>query len=139
MILSAESLDEVMDQKKRSRSFQDPELTRTQIIREVLAEYGGTLQCENPSVKIGASVLQYEETDWEFCRRMAGSMGFGIFGHVESACPQITVGPVKGKKVQFSEDSYRCGVDESYYHQDGILPREWVGYDNKERNYTIIY
>lgn len=125
IILSAESSDGKMDRKKRSRSFQDTRQTYAQIIRDILSEYGGTLRCEMPSVKIGKPVIQYEETDWEFCRRMAGSMGAGLFSHGEEQCPCLSAGPMEGRRAELPSGDYRCGVDEGYYQRGKVqgIPR----------------
>ena len=60
IILSAGSIDEGMDRRRRSRSFQDTSQTYAQIIRDILSEYGGEFQCEMPSVKIGRPMVQYD-------------------------------------------------------------------------------
>lgn len=54
-----------------------------------------------PAVKIGKPVVQYEETDWEFCRRMAGSMGVGIFSHADGTHPHLTAGLAEGRAAEF--------------------------------------
>ena len=124
IILSAEACDGEMDRKKRSRSFQNTALTYAGIIQNILSEYGGTLQCEMPPVKIGKPVLQYEETDWEFCRRMAADMGAGIFSHADDIHPCLTAGLAEGRKVEFPPECYRFGVDESYYRKGGAQGAE---------------
>lgn len=117
IILSAETSDGKMDRKKRSRSFQDVTMTYDQIMRNILTEYGGTLQCEMPAVKIGKPVIQYEETDWEFIRRLAGSMGTGVFSREDGARPCLTAGLSEGRTAELPPEAYRCGVDEDYYWQ----------------------
>ncbi|WP_300810089.1 contractile injection system protein, VgrG/Pvc8 family, partial [uncultured Acetatifactor sp.] len=72
VILTAASGSVRMDKRKRSRSFQDTSLPCAEVMRGIVSEYGGTLDCEDPTMKIGTPMVQYEETDWEFCRRLAG-------------------------------------------------------------------
>lgn len=141
IILLAGSIDEGMDRRRRSRSFQDTSQTYAQIIRDILLEYDGELQCEMPSVKIGRPMVQYEETDWEFCRRMAGSMGAGLFSHGENPCPCLSVGLVEGRKADFPSGAYRCGVDECYYQRgkgQGIPRADFLYYEvSTDRHYRI--
>lgn len=43
-------------------------------MRSIVSEYGGAIVCGDSSVKIGKPMIQYEETDWEFCKRLSGSL-----------------------------------------------------------------
>jgi len=68
-------------------------------------------------MQTGIPVVQYEETDWEFVRRMAGGMGLGIFCDERAENPMVWMGrPQGGRKAVFSANAYKCCVDECYYH-----------------------
>ena len=64
----------LMDEKKHFRSYQDPSVTYEQIFRETAAGYAdSSVSFSKPySEAPGELVLQYEETDWNFLKRLAG-------------------------------------------------------------------
>lgn len=60
-----------MDQKKRSRSFQNTNMTYSQLFQTIIAEYPGSdIRLSIPDRPIGEIAIQYEETDWQFLKRM---------------------------------------------------------------------
>lgn len=131
IILTAATHDIKLDAEKKCRSFQDVSATYLKIIQDTVSEHNGIIKCEKPSVKTGKPVLQYEETDWEFCRRMAGCMGLGIFSSAAGVNPELVMGLPEGKKVCFPMDKYICCADEDYY-------REWKG-DGVSRQELLYY
>lgn len=140
VILSASTVDIKMDKKKGSRSFQKVSETYGEIISDITAKYQGTTACDKTE-KLVNPVLQYEETDWEFCRRMASYMGLGIFCNPCSTNPQISLGFVNEEvKADFPSDAYSVFIDEAYYHKGlkGTLKADFVYYQVKSwENYGI--
>lgn len=72
VMLTVASESARMDMRKRRRSFQDTSLSCAEVMRGIVSGYGGTLACEDSPMKIGMPMARYEETDREFCRRLAG-------------------------------------------------------------------
>ena len=74
VMLTVASESARMDMRKRRSSFQDTSLSLScaEVMRGIVSGYGGTLDCEDSPMKIGTPMVQYEETDREFCRRLAG-------------------------------------------------------------------
>ncbi|MEY8356562.1 contractile injection system protein, VgrG/Pvc8 family [Lachnospiraceae bacterium 54-53] len=67
----AKSRSILMDQKKRSRSFQDTAMTYGQLFQAVMSEYPGSdIKLSVGDRPLGEIVVQYRETDWEFLKRM---------------------------------------------------------------------
>ncbi|AJS58660.1 phage baseplate assembly protein V [Paenibacillus sp. IHBB 10380] len=62
-----------MDQKRRYRSFQDIKLTIPEMLKQIGQDYEGldVIDEASANAKIGRIAIQYNETDWEFLRRMA--------------------------------------------------------------------
>ncbi|MCI9601525.1 MAG: hypothetical protein HFI17_13635 [Lachnospiraceae bacterium] len=61
----------LMDQKKRSRSFQNTAMTYRELAGKILKEYPDSdIFLAIPDVPLGSIAIQYEETDWQFLRRM---------------------------------------------------------------------
>lgn len=87
------SMSTKMDTSKKKRSFQNLAVSYGEIIESVVKEYGGyTSAAAYKSVCPKAPVIQYEETDWEFIRRMASHAGTYILPDVASTNPNIYVG-----------------------------------------------
>lgn len=64
----------LMDKKKHFRSYQDPAVAYEQIFREIMSGYtDSAVSFSRPySEASGELILQYEETDWDFLKRLAG-------------------------------------------------------------------
>lgn len=87
-ILSVEAYSNTirMDMEKKRRSFQDITATYKDIIELIMSEY------ENSNVMIsrefheptGRFFLQYDETDWEFVRRLVSHKNESLFPCVET-------------------------------------------------------
>ncbi len=78
--LEAETGSSLLDRKKKNRSFQRQGRTYKELVGEIAAPYQGY-----PVWKTGAGgekecgfLLQYEETDWEFLRRVLSAEGNGL-------------------------------------------------------------
>lgn len=81
-----------MDLKKRNRSFQDINQEYKQLIEDIAKSYDAI--CNKVAVKeekLGQFTLQYQETDWEFLKRMASRSPFNT----------SLVADATGDKVQF--------------------------------------
>lgn len=63
-----------MDEKRHFRSYQDPAVTYEQVVRDIMAGYtDSAVFFSRPySEASGELLLQYEETDWDFLKRLAG-------------------------------------------------------------------
>ena len=66
---------ELLDREKKSRSFQDTNMTYKELVRAVLSDTSGAQVLFHMEDRaIGAPVYQYEETDWEFLKRVASHL-----------------------------------------------------------------
>ncbi|MBO5030320.1 MAG: hypothetical protein J6D08_00290, partial [Lachnospiraceae bacterium] len=142
VILEAAAHSIRLDRQKNSRSFQDVSITYDRIVEHILSGYRGALTCGYPPLQTGIPVIQYQETDWEFCRRMAGSMGLGIFCDETAGRPAVRLGRPEGeRRAVFQEDSYRCGTDESCCRrrqESGTSKAEFLYYEVlSEGNYAV--
>ncbi len=63
----------LLDRQKHLRTYQNPSTIYEQIFREITAGYeeSGITFAKPYAETIGELVLQYEETDWEFLKRLA--------------------------------------------------------------------
>lgn len=73
--LRAVSFTYLLDQKKRFRTFQNSEQTYKELVKEVLSPYQDVaVICPAGNETIGEIQIQYQETDWEFLKRMASQL-----------------------------------------------------------------
>lgn len=92
--LNAHSLSYDMDWKKRKRVFQDLDMTYEQIVDEVLQSYKCTsfIDKVTKGKKIPHNILQFNETDWEFLKRLASHYNTGICVDCRGSSIQIFFG-----------------------------------------------
>lgn len=88
------------DKEKRFRSFQNTEMTYSNLFREISGKGRTILAIKNKYKKLSYPMIQYEETDWEFIKRMAGQMNAIIVPDVCHLYPQIAIGAVHGKTYE---------------------------------------
>ncbi|NLL80365.1 MAG: hypothetical protein GX234_11410 [Clostridiales bacterium] len=68
----------MLDQQKKCRAYQNPEASYSQIIQYILSSYSGTNFIIAPEMAGGCLdtfTVQYNETDWEFLKRLASGNG----------------------------------------------------------------
>ena len=137
VILSALTSSIRLDQQERNRSFQKTKETYLGIMREVAGNVSGS----GLSVETGVPVIQYRETDWEFCRRMAAGAGQVLYA--DPASPEIRLWAGLEEKdgtASFPADRYSVCVDETYYHMKsaGEGKKEFLYYRTESwENYEI--
>ena len=74
--LEGKSYSWLMDLTKKSRSFQDAQMSYRTMTEIVMKDYPGSrLMFTGPETSIGKLIVQYEETDWEFLKRIISSLG----------------------------------------------------------------
>lgn len=75
----AKTLSYLMDIQKRSRSFQNKELSYAEIIKQIFADYeGADFQFWGEDRPIGDWLIQYQETDWQFLQRILSHLGIQL-------------------------------------------------------------
>ncbi len=82
--LTARSLSYQMDIKKKARSFQDTSMTYGALVSQIVGEYPGA-ECATlfADVPLGEIAVQYQETDWQFLKRMLSAL------HVPIVCSEV--------------------------------------------------
>lgn len=102
-----------LDIAKRSRSFQDTDMTYAVLAKKV-AERTGTsvISLIGKSTKLQKPLIQYQETDWEFLRRIASHLHKSILCDVITGKPAFWFGMRSGKRsVLPAEHSYYMNFD----------------------------
>ena len=116
--LQANSYTYLMDITKHSRSFQNINMTFHQLINQIMKSYTNAKYIlKIPDYPIGELIVQYEETDWAFIKRIASLLMENIFPAMEFKGIYFVVGiqdtPIKGIKPL--EKTIKKNLDD-YYH-----------------------
>lgn len=97
-----------LDQRIESKSFQDTESTYADIVRQTVENAGGRIICtEGIDKKISRPVIQYNETAWEFTKRIASQIGANLFPDIETGGTNLWFGMKDGAAIEkFAETEY---------------------------------
>lgn len=88
-----------MDIEKKSRSFQDTAMTYAEIVKTVIQDTKGSAVITSEGrQEIGKPLIQYQETDWNFIRRLAGLAGAAVIPDRVTGQPMFWFGMRKGKR-----------------------------------------
>ncbi|WP_313183244.1 contractile injection system protein, VgrG/Pvc8 family [Lacrimispora sp.] len=101
-LLNAASFSYQMDLTKRRRIFQNLEMTYQEVLETVLKAYPNASVTDRLSgnLKIPHFLIQYEETDWEFMKRLASHFKEGIYPNLSSEEIQISFGSPFGESIR---------------------------------------
>lgn len=91
-----------LDRKKKSRSFQDVSKTFQEVAEKI---HSCIFHCENKVT--GKLILQYQETDWEFLKRLASKCNTMIYADMTSEHMALYFG-VNGQKKAIKPELYDC-------------------------------
>ncbi|MFJ8460749.1 RHS repeat-associated core domain-containing protein [Lysinibacillus xylanilyticus] len=125
-----------MDIEKRSRSFQDANMTYVQLINTIVGAYpqGDYIDRASNGQAIGQISIQYLETDWEFIKRMASRLHAVVFPDLKGKGARFWLGTPQSRKsvtIDHLPSVLRMDVD-SYR-----LITENDGTDVSEADYTF--
>ncbi|WP_394523885.1 hypothetical protein [Lacrimispora sp. JR3] len=82
-----------MDDQKKTRSFQRNDRTYKTLFRELIKSNGGDIiDFTSSSDVYKAPLIQYEETDWEFLKRISSHMGVPVYPNPTGGTAQIYIG-----------------------------------------------
>ncbi|KFM93516.1 deaminase domain-containing protein [Paenibacillus macerans] len=95
-----------LDVQKRRRSFQDSRMTYGELVRNVLKGYAGSdvIQLIGDKEPIGQPIVQYDETDWEFLKRMASHFETVLFSDISEAKPRLYIGVPSRNSFRLPDD-----------------------------------
>lgn len=84
------------DKDKKTRFFQDKRLTYGKIMNKIAGKGRviHSIACNGETIPY--PLLQYEETDWDFIKRLAGHLNTVLITDVQSGYPQLAIGLPQG-------------------------------------------
>ncbi|WP_077611778.1 contractile injection system protein, VgrG/Pvc8 family [Clostridium sp. Marseille-P2415] len=110
----------LMDIERKSGSFQNAQQTYQEILNKLAAEYDGgdILDYCSREKTTGSLIVQYEETDWEFLKRLASHFHAGIMPDTQFENPKIYFGLRAGTAAdEISSYAYTAEKNLSSYKQ----------------------
>ncbi len=108
-----------LDQKKRYCSYQKVAAKHADIVKKVAKRVPGTsCRCQlAKDEEIHKPLIQYDETDWTFMKRVASRLHEPVFSNEEALLPEICIGRGSGINTKRKIEG-RCiseGVDDRYF------------------------
>lgn len=144
MTLKLSSTSILLDSKRNNKSFQRTSMSHEEVIQSAL-QGEGDISMEVSDKPIGSIVMQYNETNWEFTKRMAAVFNAPVIVNLVTQKPHLTIGlPTGGKTYQASDIETMSGMDEEKYAQmaaDGsngnMLQEDFMG--TKLESYQYVF
>lgn len=116
----------LMDKKEKRRSFQNPQMTYAQVVNKVISEYDSAVIIRQDVLDcaIKYPVIQYDETDWEFLKRLASHFNTVLYPESQAHNIAFYLGCRRGRRqgkildrhVKFS----KYGISGNYYTEGGF-------------------
>ncbi|KAF6563631.1 hypothetical protein G9G63_12905 [Paenibacillus sp. EKM202P] len=126
--LEAASHSYQMDIKVKRRSYQDIHRTYDDLVTALVRkyQYGDAIDTVSHYAKLETFVLQYEETDWAFLKRLASRFGSVLVPEVTAASPKVFFGMPEGKQHKVERDVF-YRVRKTFHELDAEKPGERAG------------
>ncbi|MCL1990369.1 MAG: phage late control D family protein [Defluviitaleaceae bacterium] len=124
-----------LEQEKKNRSFQNPNQTFEQIVKQVMAGSGGQSIWHVNDRKIEHPFFQYEEDDWSFLTRLSSHFNCPIQTALYVDKPHFYFGIRKGFEQALDESSIlEFGISSKYFEQGGY----GAGYHQRDYSYLKV-
>ena len=124
----------LLDQKKSNRVFQKKAQTYMGIANTITADTEHSA-CILPGsdMQTGGTLIQYQETDWNFLKRMASQLGLPLVPDISYYYPRFYLGLPEGEKKELGE-ILSCDMcfDGRYYAVSGrctVDRKDFICYD----------
>ncbi|MFB6365331.1 contractile injection system protein, VgrG/Pvc8 family, partial [Paenibacillus elgii] len=127
LTIEATSTTLFMDLQKKSRSFQNAGLAYRDLFAQLTGTYanGDVIDAASGGKTIGGLIVQYQETDWQFAKRLASHVHAPLTPIGMHKGPHYYVGlPDLGEPVKLDEYNYtiRRDLKETKQHAANGLP-----------------
>lgn len=100
-----------LDQRRGSQSFQDAESNYEDVMRRVVEAGGGRVICTAGKTAIGKPLIRYQETEWEFAKRLASHLGTYVMADIITGRPNLWFGIRKGNEISsLQSEDYRVHI-----------------------------
>ncbi|WCN36400.1 contractile injection system protein, VgrG/Pvc8 family [Aneurinibacillus uraniidurans] len=135
-----------MDSKLRSRSFQNKDMLYTELIEQVLTAYPDAdyIDTASKSSALQKCIIQYQETDWQFLKRMASHFGAVLIPDATATDPKFWFGLAEGRPRTALEHHYSIKKMLSDYREtsenydSGVADADFSCYTIETHEYFTI-
>jgi len=113
-----------LDREAKWTAYQDGTMTYSQVINCVLAETekAKTIIATESNPPTGGMLVQCDETDWAFSKRLASHLGEALFPDWLTGSPAFYFGTkLKNDSAEVTVDDYTIEIDCRFYDQGGFL------------------
>jgi len=113
-----------LDCEAKWKAYQDGVMTYGQVINRVLAETeeAKTIIATESDLPTGGMLIQCNETDWAFTKRLASHLGEAIFPDWLTGSPAFYFGTkLKNDSAEVMVNDYTIEIDRQFYEQGGFL------------------
>ncbi len=126
-----------LDVKRKSRSFQNLNMSYSALVQQVVSDYTDVdvMDLASKGAKLGTFTIQYQETDWQFLKRMASRFHTGLVSACGAGKPKFYFGvPDGGSKGNIEDFNYTVKKRMSTYRVSsenyipGIDENEFIYY-----------
>lgn len=133
------SMSRLLDVEKKNKTYQNTSMTYGQIIEGSISQ-AGDLHMMVSDKAIGALIMQYNETGWEFSKRLASKLGAPLVTNVSSPRAQVYVGlPPASATILEDSISYSYGSDMGSYAQtSGAMAQDFSGEEIQSYEYGYL-
>lgn len=101
-----------LNKERKNQSFQNTASTYKEVINKTMKQ-DAVLDMQVADRATGSLIMQYNETAWEFVKRMASALGAAISSNTDTIVPILTVGsPNTGKTYSLSDVEYGFASEE---------------------------
>ncbi|MGF9820975.1 contractile injection system protein, VgrG/Pvc8 family, partial [Brevibacillus agri] len=106
--LEAVSATQRMDGQRKQRSFQNKQMTYAELLDEITKSYPGSdyLDYASNGAPLGTIAIQYQETDWQFLKRLASRFGAVLVAEAAAETPKFWFGLPEGRTAALADPSY---------------------------------
>jgi len=121
-----------LDIKKKSRSFQNVKMTYDALIGEILDDYSGFTFTQNvgKGQKINKPLFQYQETDWNFLKRIASVLNSELYCDIINLNYMFNFGIPHDQSYELDDNiDYDAYKDIESFHEAGGYN---AGYDDTD-------
>lgn len=133
-VLHLSGVTSVLDLMPRSRSFQDITMTYRQVVEDVLKDTPNASAdfSEVANQPIGKPIIQYQETDWVFIKRLASMLGVQLLPTYMSDLPHFSFGVTAQDTNILEANEYTVALDNRFYElgssEAGVYKADFICY-----------
>jgi len=112
-----------MDVERKSRSFQNKDMPYQALVKEVVSSYpeGAFMDKITEGAVIEYPVIQYKETDWQLCVRMASRFKSGLLPNITGEGPRFFFGLPEVDRGELVAHNYRQIKDFEFYKRLSVM------------------